>query len=432
VALLDRALGAIGGRPILHIARVIIVAIGLFALGQTVSSRMRLPLVVIAIVAFHPIVFMYGGALRWYPILFLAQSLRCWGLWGPRAGSTHSTGALLVGSVLGGVASTLDVVFVVVDALWLALLQHKTGRRWIALSMVLLSLSIAVASAALNPGSVSTALNAMGWGDHVSFPRSTMTWALLGVAGERHLPFPALLLALLPVAGVSWGLWSAWRTQTDKGFLWWFLSVQLAWGMSTLVVIDQPRYSLLSWVVLTAFVAALWHRGSAARVFVVVSATPLIIGLVLTVIGSGALKGDLNGFPQSACEGLVRRGLTDVVIAPYPRSAAMIRRTCEPSVSVLTLPSSHHVRRADEHMAPLRSRITSAREIVLMTHVTPSGSLRVTFTRARELLAERCRVQETRELVEEEHFELKRIFLGRTSRYRYRWERWVCSGGAMR
>jgi len=35
----------------------------------------------VTLAAFHPIVFFYAGAVRWYPFAFLADALRAWAIW---------------------------------------------------------------------------------------------------------------------------------------------------------------------------------------------------------------------------------------------------------------------------------------------------------------------------------------------------------------
>ena len=91
VALFDRLLV-----PLCHDARAINVARALasacaIALVGELAPRLGARRWMVVLAAFHPIVFMYGAAARWYPIAFLAESLRAWALWAGGEGEEIST-----------------------------------------------------------------------------------------------------------------------------------------------------------------------------------------------------------------------------------------------------------------------------------------------------------------------------------------------------
>ncbi|MBW2733971.1 MAG: hypothetical protein JRH20_16405 [Deltaproteobacteria bacterium] len=82
------------------------------------------PTLLLFIGAFHPIVLFYGGAIRWYPYLFLAQALRWWAIFGPT--NTNATphshhkrqAALCTGAALGPAVGYIDMPLLALDLIF--------------------------------------------------------------------------------------------------------------------------------------------------------------------------------------------------------------------------------------------------------------------------------------------------------------------------
>ena len=72
-----------------------------------------------ALAAFHPVVFMYAGAVRWYPLALLADALRAWALWGDPRSTRRAACAFLAGATLGPTAGYGEAVLVALDCVWL-------------------------------------------------------------------------------------------------------------------------------------------------------------------------------------------------------------------------------------------------------------------------------------------------------------------------
>jgi hypothetical protein len=125
IALLDRALmGVCPDRRILCLPRVAASLTALVIMRRVVLKTWPgVGPLLVTLAAFHPIVFFYAGAVRWYPFAFLADALRAWAIW---CASRRRDGALafLAGAVVGVMSSYGEGLLVAVDACWLVARQR--------------------------------------------------------------------------------------------------------------------------------------------------------------------------------------------------------------------------------------------------------------------------------------------------------------------
>ncbi len=420
VALLDRGIVhlAPGFLPLV-VPRVAASALALFLVASLVTRRRLAPWWAVALAAFHPVLLMYGGAARWYPFLFLGQALRAWALWGADAGTVGADGALLAGALVGTLAGYLDLPFLVIDGT--AWLLTRSGTR--ARVVVAASCAVLVAGTLLTPLSHPA-------GRLVSIAASRfqlsltafVEWLGLGLAGEAHPGWPLTLLALLVLPGFAAAAWAIIRRR--DGFSRWLLAVALGWCGATQVGVWHPRYSLLVWALFTAAMLGGLAAPGARRTASVVAAGYLALGLLLTVRGDHFLKGDLNSLPAAARASLLEDP-ADLVIAPYPRTAAQVSSVWRPAAPVVAVPLIQQYPDRDEQMSSLRAALASARRVVLIT-VPDRSWLRVTNPRVRAELRSRCHLVASHEAVEDPFWPLKRWLSKSTARYRFRSETWDC------
>jgi hypothetical protein len=436
VALLDRGLVFLGaGRPGMHGLRVLASLGGLFLLRRVVEERTDIGWRWLTVAAFHPVVFFYAGAARWYPFVFLAQSLRCWALFGPRAGTRANSPsvAFVLGAAVGPAAGYLDVWFVLVDCAWLIWAARRRGRTWKAVGLCGLAL---IPTGLLIGFFAAPAVFSARVASHhvfVEFPQSTLSWAGLGMLGEAHLPFPWLVLAaVLAAPGLMLGMWRLLFRGAPRPFSFWLVVVGLSWTAGTLVMVSHPRYSLLVWVMAAVSLGGLFSGGWLWKAAGVASLGSLALGLGLTVAGHGFVKADLNRISAESCDELLfgeggSRDL-DLAVVPYPRAATFLRR-CKGWPRIVTPRMSRHYPDSEEQMEPLVGAVARAERLELVTVVRPSGSLRVTQERVRRLLSKRCERETdmSRRAVEDPHWRLKRLFgWPGAKRFRYKAELWRC------
>lgn len=461
VALLDRAMFIIGlGRWGIHGLRVLVSLFSLFLMREVLEKRTEIGVKSwwILAAAFHPIVFYYSGAARWYPFVFLAQALRCWALFGPEAEVEAETQektlkqkvAFFVGAVVGPATGYLDFWFLFVDSGWWIHGAWRKGRVWRGLGVVFLSwlpglLVVGLFAAPLIVSSKKATIIIFS-----NVPRFPVSWLGLGLLGEAHLPIPWILLFMVAVPGfvlALWKLffrgkdWAAWcgvlskrpvskRTSLDRSFSIWFGVVVFSWLAGTLVMIWHPRYSLLVWVVAAVSLGGLFKDKESRlwRAAGLATLGYLALVLGLTVSGAGFVKGDLNVISTDHCEDLIFQDV-DLVVAPYPRVASFLRR-CPDAPPIETAPIIRHFPREREQMASLRGPINAAERILLITLVNPSSSLKWTQHRVRALIGRRCVLREARHAVEDVHWRLKKLYGSKTSRLRLQIQVWVCGDGS--
>ena len=416
VALFDQSLIALFGiREVLPLPRLIVSLIAIRLLTRVVSLRTEIPEWVVALAAFHPIIFMYSGAARWYPFLFLAQSMRAWALWGPRPFSPLALTVFVVGAVLGPAAGYVDHALVLLDAGWLVWMAHKAGmarRVW----GVLLTAGGGIAGLILFSPLPSHLLKLLVQRNQIgsSFFPHFLNWGVLGIVGEAHPPFPFWAFSVFVLIAMLGGMVLLIRNHAFAPFNLWVLTVGITWAGCTNFGVGHPRYSLMWWFMLATSMGLLWQTGKNCRRLVVVS---LIYGGVVfgyMIHSSGFIKGDLNLLPRTACQDLLFHHLPKahptVIIAPYPKTSEMIRLLCRPNASVVTAPWIRHFPKEQEQMASIEKAIEKTEELLVITTPTNGSSMEVTFRRVQNIVATRCVKKDEISLVEDPHYTIKSLF----------------------
>ncbi len=186
IALVDRATVHLAGAAAMPLTRVVASLLALALIQRVVTEQTRIAPVVVALAAFHPIVFMYGGAARWYPFALLGDALRAHALFGPRAGSRKAMGVFLLGTLVGAASGYAELGLVALDVGWLLALSHTRGRVRASVATAIVASAIAGALVVGSPLFTSHfGLFAHGIGGGWS---STGGWLALGLVGEAWLP----------------------------------------------------------------------------------------------------------------------------------------------------------------------------------------------------------------------------------------------------
>ena len=184
VALLDRALlAATGARWLVNLARVLASAGALWITANLVRRQLGLARVYVWLAALHPIVFMYAGAARWYPFLFLAHALRALSIWGMAPGRARSGAVFVAGSALGMGAGYVEPPFVLLYFVWLHLRSagQPHARRNLGL-IALLSLAALIGLRFASP--IAAAHASLAYVHFYPVLSQVVTWLVLGIAGE--------------------------------------------------------------------------------------------------------------------------------------------------------------------------------------------------------------------------------------------------------
>jgi hypothetical protein len=433
VALLDRALlAATRSTGALFLIRTLAVAAGLALLRRPVAAALAVDSRVLMVAAWHPIFFFYAGAARWYPFVFLASALRLSALLAERPLGRATRARFTIGALLGPAASYADLPFAAVDAVFL-LWRGRTvsSNRKLLLSAALTAFAVA-APLVLSPLKVADALSAAGVGPSVGISslKRTATWLGLGLAGEAFLPVPLVwpVLAALPAGVAQFALIRLWREGRHPLFSVWVAATAGTWiVLGLLGQVWHPRYSLLVWWIVAICVVKLLLEGQRlARILALCCLICWGLSLVATVSGRGFVKADLNALTPDVCAAIRRAGSVDFIVAPYPRTAAMLRQSCPVSVPILTLPLVRHFPDLGEQLAELRVRPAQARTLLLVEDPVTS-SLAVTNERVRAEIGQRCRSDYRARTGTLPFVSFKQQVLGQTRGKRFVIERFRCA-----
>jgi hypothetical protein len=434
VALLDRATVALTHSTAAITVVHTLASIAAMALLASLARSIGLSRLSMALALLHPIVFMYGGAARWYPFALLADALRAWALWS--RGSTPTSGrrsaAFVAGATIGVAAGYADAILVAVDAAWLlgralrgpASAQPRLRRH--AVIVVAVAATGVLATLLASPVFVAHVhLTLAGVGPLVS-GKAPLGFVGLGLVGEAMLPPPWTFVAAVALAGY---VAVAARTWRQPGSLW-IASVAAGWLLATQVGVWHPRYALMLWTLLTARVIELaiaTHAPSFARWAARATAAWLGVGLLLTLGERSFVKADLNAMGRDGCDAIFATP-SDLVVAPYPRTAMQIARVCAPQVPVVTAGWVRHYEAGDPALtASIADALPRAHEVVLVTVPTRGSSLEDTFEQVRGLLEARCTERSSQPAVVDPFGAWKAPDGSRgTARYRYEVTRYAC------
>ena len=421
VALLDRALlAATSARWIINLARVLASAGALWITANLVLRQFGLARVYVWLAALHPIVFMYAGAARWYPFLFLAHALRALSIWGMAPGRARSGAIFVAGATLGLAAGYVEPPFVLLDLVWLHLRSagQPHARRNLGL-IALLSLAALIGLRFASP--IAAAHASLAYGQFHPVLSQVVTWLVLGVAGEAALPFPFPLLGLAVAAAAALGFATLVREKGSRPYALFLATDALAWLCLAPFGIWHPRYSLEVWLALTLMVGAAlagrW-RGIAG-----LASAQLLVALALTLLGRGFYKADLNRLDSASCSVVRDAGARDLIVAPYPRLAELVARTCAPSAAIAAVDSIRIFPDADAQLAPLRQHLPAANRVFLLTMSTTS-SLAETQNRVRDLLRGLCVRTGATPFGATPHYALKHFWKPDAPPYRFQREIW--------
>lgn len=432
LACLDRFLGWLWHtRYSLQGARVLASAAALGLTAAWLAGPLRLPSRLPWLAAFHPIVFMYAGAARWYPFLLLAHALRARALWGGDRASVRRI-SFIAGSVMGAAASYLDLWFLAHDCAWWlgrGWKEQKTSGRMAAGVTAALAIACAVGLRGLSP------LGALhAWPATSGEPslRALATWAGLGSIGEAGPPWPWLLLGLGVPLAFARSLWLGLRARSSRACYAYVLTCVLSWMVATGFGAWHARYSLWLWFVLTACALTLWRQTPLERALLVLALGYLCVVLGLTLMGRGFYKTDLNALSASECGVLRRAPVAQLVVAPYAGLTEWLQARCGIGAQkVLRLPSVRIVPDEKEQMRPLNAALdTHPREVWLLS-VLSHSSLALTDGRVRATLSRSCRPIASQGFGDVPHAALKRALGDSPSSSRFMLERWVCPGSAL-
>jgi hypothetical protein len=430
LALLDRGLSQLGQHVLLlQAARVLFSVTAVAIVSRCLARPLGVPRSLFVLAAAHPLVLFYAGAARWYPLLWLAHALRLAALWHARPAGRTGASLFIGGSVLGSLASYLDPLFVLHDALWLGLrsLRGVPVQRtaWPRMALIALAAGggivlVRFASPLRAPLHVALHLWQPQW-----HWREVAAWGLLGLSGEAAFPGFWLALGLGCLGAAAWGAWRALRDEKARPVGLWLLSYAACWLLACGFGIDHPRYSLMLW----SIVPVLWLRWllpTAARTERVLAAVALLhlgLGLGLVVSGRGFFKADLNELEADDCSQLTAAGDVRAVFVTYARIAQLARRRCESTLPFSRVPSIRIVPDETAQLAPLRAVMQSPGNFWLLT-VQSEVSYARTAERLHHLLTTRCREQGSRAFSQIPHPGLS-AQRGATYR-RFRLEQFAC------
>jgi hypothetical protein len=424
VALLDRALLAgTGARWLINLVRVLASTGALWITANLVRRQFGFARVYVCIAALHPVVFMYAGAARWYPFLFLAHALRALSIWGMAPGRARSGAVFVTGSALGMAAGYVEPPFVLLDLVWLHL--RSTGQPHARRNLLLIALLSLAALVGLRFASPTAAAHAsLAYGQFHPVLSQVVTWLVLGVAGEAALPFPFPLLGVAVAAAAALGFATVVHRMASRPYALFLASNALAWLCLAPFGISHPRYSLEVWLALTLMVgAALTGRW---RVIAWIASAQLLVALTLTLLGRGFYKADLNRLDSASCSVVRDAGAQDLIVAPHPRLAELVARTCAPPAPITAVDSVRIFPDADAQLGPLRQRLRVATRVFLLTMNTTS-SLSETQIRVRDLLGGLCVRTGAAPFGATPHYVLKHFWNPDAQPYRFQREIWQCS-----
>jgi hypothetical protein len=409
----------------LQLPRIAASALAIAIVAAALSKPLRLPRWAFVLAALHPIVLFYAGAARWYPFLLLAHALRAYALWRPERRALGRL-AFVLGAALGSLAGYLDGLFLVHDVLWLWARRDRAARAPVVTTLAAgACLLVARALSPLHGG-----FHALRWPDGRFAPMALLQWLGLGVAGEAGLAWPWVLTALAAAISCGWAYLAALRDPDARTPALWAASYAALWAVGSFFGVFHPRYSLLLWLVLAAFATRLVLRGSfAARLACTLGAAHMLLVLGLVFTGRGFFKADLNTLSADDCRVVDAARGAPLVVATYPRLAALAESRCGLHEELLTVPSVWLTLDEHEQLQGLRERLRDASALwLLSTHFR--SSLTLTEARVQALLAERCAPDPPRSFGAAPHPWL-RPERGPGFR-RYQLQRWTCQPAGWR
>jgi hypothetical protein len=416
LALLDRTLIALcPDRRILCLPRLAASMAAILILRRVVARHCpRVGVTAATLAAFHPIVFMYAGAVRWYPFAFLADALRAWGLWGT-SDRRNARLAFVSGAVLGVMSGYAEIVLAAVDAAWLVG-RSRDRRAATTVAMAGAGAMATVLAAPLVP--VWHRLPGPGAGSAL---RSLLAWAAPGPLASVVAPWPWAPIVLLAVPGLVWAVGRALANPPRSPLSWWVATTALSWAALATNGVRQPRYSLALWYLTTCSLGLL--RGStfasAARL-----ATTSYLGLALwlTIRQHDFVFDDCNEMTPSDCMSLVPQERT-LVVTSYDRTAEELRRVCHTPDVVSSRNAMIYA--PDGDLVPIREALVAGP--VTFVHANAQGTLLADANhRIRQLLAARCQLEEVHEVAPSPLAALRGA-LAPGSTFHFASERWRCS-----
>lgn len=424
VALADRWIGHLWHhRAGLHFARVLTSAAAFAITAQWLAQRLRLPAPAVWLAAFHPIVFMYGASIRWYPLLLLAHALRAYAVWADRSGA-RGRAAFIAGAVLGPAAGYVDALFLVHDGVWW--LGRRAGspqraERTRAWTTAVIAVAAVLAVLWISPLALDHAV-----GRGMSFSSSALfTWIALGVLGEAGPSMPWLLLGSVVPIAFGRGTWLALRDPASRSFAFYVFTLVFTWAASTAFGVWHARYSLLLWFLLTACTLPLWRRPGLDRALLVAAGGYLCFVLVLMTTRHSFLKTDLNELSASDCELLEPSSDVGLLVVPYQGLAELVQSRCAHDLPMLRVRSIRIVPDEPVQMAPLRAELRTPPPAIWSLHLNARSSYARTDARVRSVLADRCRLVGRRTSGEVPHAGLKALLAG-AAPARFTLDRWNC------
>jgi hypothetical protein len=427
IAMLDRGLESlVPDRRVLPIPRIVASFTAIVLLRDVARRRWTAsPPVWTALAAFHPVVFMFVGAVRWYPFALLADGLRAWALWAAPRSRGCAAGAFVGGAILGLAVGYGEAVLLAVDCAWLVAAK-RIGSR--ASSVGIAAVAIAGATMTVITSPLSGHLGALLRGGATRGPglAAFATWAALGPLGEALPPSPWFVLYAFAIPGIAWALVRGAMQPGTRAFTTWVLTVALGWALLTRSGVVHPRYSLALWYLTTCALGTLFAEPGALRAAAFVTAAYLGLDLALTIRQRSFPMADENAMSRDDCPQLVPPG-AELIVSAYERTTLELQRTCEPAAPLVTAGFiRHYDGQPMGEVAVIRDAIRPG-EVVDFVRVNVRGvSLEQTNNDVHAVLSERCELSETRTAGTVPQAWLRARLKPDLSKWHYTAERWRC------
>ena len=369
---------------------------------------------ILALALFHPIVFYYAGAQRWYPLFMLAHGLRHWAILAPKKASIRLM-TFSLGAVLGSAAGYLDPLFLLHDALHYAW-RHKKEWRHVVLTLMLSASAVCllVACSPIIHDHVQIVLNRSTpsqWG------MASVQWAVLGPLGESLPHFSFFLLVPFVVAVSLLGARAYVRASEDRHAVTMCMTLVLTWLLATRFGVWLPRYSLEVWWLMGVFLLAplgLRKEGFPSHILKMSwgALVFVFLGLVSTLSGHGFLKSDLNDPPPDFCSTLESDQTVNDYIIPYHRLRRQVESVCNLETEHINVPHIRHVASHEVLLKNVLSRANQGGRLMLLT-LNSRSSLTVAENAIKNLLDAKCRRQSSQMLWSAPHQAVRQRILGR-------------------
>lgn len=416
IALLDRALmSGCPDRRILCLPRVAASLMALVIMRRVVLKAWPgVGPLLVTLAAFHPLVFFYAGAVRWYPFAFLADALRSWAIWGA---SKRRDGALafLAGAVVGVMSGYGEGLLVAVDACWLV------ARRRDRSALRTAAFGVAGALATVVAAPIVHAWPGLPGPRGAPVLENLVEWAIPGPLGSVIVPWPFTPIVVLALPGLVWGLLSAFRDHRRLAFACWLATVAASWAALSSNGIRHPRYSLALWYLTTCTLGLVRSSrlGIAART---ATASYLAIALWLTIRQRDFIFNDENVMTPSACAELVP-DRSALVVSSYLRTAEELQRVCAVSHVVSARNARIYAPVAD--LDPIRDALRDGPVTAVYINA-PGSAIDNATRRLRALLSGRCTFRGGVPVAQSALTPIRRIARAESAVYRYTSERWDC------